>query len=187
MHFYSCRNDSDLLVLIREDDECAFAELYERYWKKLFIVAVNRIGSMENAEEIVQDIFTTLWYKRGSLVITDGLDRYLTVAVKYRVIKALSKETSRRNYIKSLNSGAEVDDSTRELLAFEELQSELAKHICTLPSKCQLVFRLSRENGFSQKQIAAHLNISEKTVEAHLGKAFRILRSKLASFLFLLL
>ncbi len=179
--------DSELLVLLKQGDETAFAELYKRYWKKLFVIASNRLGCPEDAEEIVQDIFASLWRRRTTL--KDDLDMgvYLSVSVKYRVIKTLGKHCLQKRYIDSLVIRDQIDDSTQEWLAFDELREQLAISVAQLPEKCRLVFQLSRDQGFSQKQIATELGVSEKTVEAHLGKAFKILRTKLASFLMTLL
>ncbi len=187
MHAYTERTDRDLIVLLKEDDELAFTELYNRYWKKLFIIAANRVIHLEDAEEIVQDIFTALWHRRYTLDLTSELAHYLAVSVKYRVIKLLDKYYNQQRYVDSVIFSEEADNSTQEWLAFDELREELARHVSQLPEKCQLVFRLSREEGYSQKQIAETLQISEKTVEAHLGKAFKTLRAKLASFMITLL
>lgn len=187
MHFYTEKADEDLLTLLRCDDALAFEELYNRYWKRLFIIAANRTVHPEDAEEVVQDIFTALWHRRHSLTITSELAHYLAVSVKYRVIKILDKYHNQQRYVDSLVRKDEVDDSTQEWLAFDELREELAHYVKQLPTKCQLVFKMSREEGYSQREISETLQISEKTVEAHLGKAFKILRSKLASFMLLLL
>lgn len=179
--------DTQLLALLAQGDERAFTTLYDRYWKKLFVIAAKRVGSLEDAEEIVQDIFTTLWHRREQLMITADLASYLAVSVKYRVIKTLDKYYQQRRYHDAVALEEQIDDSTQEWLAFDELRGELAKYVQQLPEKCQLVFQLSREEGYSQKQIAETLHISEKTVEAHLGKAFKVLRSKLASLMVTLL
>lgn len=180
------RNDEELLTLLAQGNEGAFTEIYNRYWKKLFVIAAGRINSLEEAEEIVQDIFTKLWMRRANLNVTAGLSGYLAVSVKYRVIKALDKYYNHQRYIDTVMND-EVDDSTQEQLAFDELKHELAYYVARLPEKCRLVFQLSREEGYSQKQIAEELSISEKTVEAHLGKAFKTLRTKLASLMVTLL
>lgn len=180
--------DEELLASLQNDDEGAFREIYNKYWRKLYIVAANRVDNEQDAEEIVQDIFTALWVRRKTIVITDdGLGRYLTSSVKYRVIKTLGKYAIKQNYLNAIPKDRCIDDSTQQWLAFEELKDELAKYVRLLPEKCQLVFKMSRELGYSQKQIAVELSISEKTVEAHLQKAFKILRSKLASVLLTLL
>lgn len=184
---YSDIADKDLLALLMQGDEVAFTEIYTRYWKKLFVIASHRLHSFEDAEEIVQDIFVSLWNRRHQLEVQSDLSSYLAVSVKYRVIKMLDRHYNAKRYIDSMMTNELIDDSTQELLAFEELREELAKYVQELPEKCQLVFRLSREDGYSQKQIATELGISEKTVESHLGKAFKTLRTKLAGFMVTLL
>lgn len=181
------KTDRDLLLLLQQGDEQAFTELYDRYWKKLFVIAANRVHNLEDAEEIVQDIFTALWRRRGSLDITSDLSAYLAVSVKYRVIKLLDKYYHQQQYIDSIVIHDQIDDSTRERLAFDELREQLAVYVNQLPEKCRLVFQLSRDAGYSHKQIADELGIAEKTVEAHLGKAFKTLRTKLAGFMMNLL
>jgi RNA polymerase sigma-70 factor (family 1) len=183
MHNYESKHDNDLILMLRDSDEIAFGEIYNRYWKKLFVMASNRIGNLQDAEEIVQDIFTSLWRRRESLLLTSELSHFLAVSVKYRVIRTLDRYYKKQRYIQSLAESAEIDNSTLDILDFEELKDELAKHVKNLPDKCQLVFRLSREQGYTQKQIATELQISEKTVEAHLGKAYKVLRTRLVRFM----
>jgi RNA polymerase sigma-70 factor (family 1) len=185
---YAQKSDEELLALLKNGDELAFKEIYNKYWKKLYVVAANRLENELDAEEIVQDIFTSLWIRhRDIAVFDDGLAKYLTVSVKYRVIKTLGKYAVKHKFLQSIPLSTCIDDSTQQWLAFEELKDELAKYVQQLPEKCQLVFKMSREKGYTQKQISAELDISEKTVEAHLYKAFKILRSKLAIFALTLL
>lgn len=187
MVIYRDLSDNELYLYLHEGDENAFTEIYNRFWKKLFTIAANRVGNLEEAEEIVQDLFTSLWNKRFDMVLRSDLASYLAVSVKYRVIKSMDRRYNEKRYVDSLLGTGLIDDSTQQKLAFEELQEELEKHIQNLPEKCQLVFRLSRQDGYSQKKIAKELGISEKTVEAHLGKAFKKLRARLAGFLTTLL
>ena len=180
MSLYASYSDIELLDLIRLGDKIAFSEIYGRYWKKVFTVATNKIGQPEEAEEIVQDIFISLWNRRESIIITTSLNAYLAVSVKYRVIKILAK---RNHYLKyadhSLNEFPVISNSTEDWLEFEELKSRLELLVSHLPEKCRLVYIMSRENGMSQKQIAKEFGISEKTVEAHIGKALKVLRTGL--------
>src|SRR5690606_1995728 len=102
-------------------------------------------------EEIVQDIFATLWNRREELTITGELSIYLAVAVKYKVIKALAR---RRKWNHSpIGTLALPDDSTQEWVEFADLQFRLNKLIVALPEKCRIVYQLSRESGYTQKQI----------------------------------
>ncbi len=185
---YAEKSEQELLSLLKHDDALAFKEIYNKYWKLLYVIAANRVAQEQDAEEIVQDIFTSLWMRRNEISITDeGLGKYLSVSVKYRVIKTLGKYAIKQKYLNALPMNNAIDDSTQQWLAFEELKDQLAKYVEQLPEKCKVVFKLSRELGYSQKRIAVELAISEKTVEAHLQKAFKVLRSKLACLVLTLL
>lgn len=180
MSTYASYSDCELLDLLRSGDRSAFAEIYNRYWKKLFTVATNKIGQPEEAEEVVQDIFISLWNRREDIIITTSLGAYLAVSVKYRVIKVLAKRNQYNKY--AVHSQAILPittNSTEEWFEFEELRSRLEVLVANLPEKCRLVYKASREAGFSQKQIAQEFGISEKTVEAHIGKALKSLRTGL--------
>lgn len=180
MSSYSSYSDCELLDLIRSGDRIAFSEIYNRYWKKIFTVAANKVGQPEEAEEIVQDIFISLWNRREEIIITTSLNAYLAVSVKYRVIKILAKRNLYHKYAvhsQSVLSG--TTNSTEDWLEFQELKSRLQILVANLPEKCRLIYKASREKGFSQKQIAEEFGISEKTVEAHIGKALKMLRTGL--------
>jgi len=184
MYNYTILDDKELTGLLQNGDELAFTEIYNRYWTKLFAVAANKISDLDEAEEIVQDIFVSLWKRRNELETINTLGPYLAVSVKYRVIKVLAKRSHQQKYSDYTQHIASLtDDTTQQWLDFEELRGRLAAFVADLPEKCRLVYRLSRESGFSQKQIATELGISEKTVEAHLGKALKTLRTRLSSFL----
>lgn len=184
---YELLSDYELIALLKQSDRLAFTQIYNRYWKRLLLVAANKLNSIEDAEEIVQDIYLMLWNRRFELEIKSELACYLAVSVKYRVIKALDKSYNQLKYINTHIHLSTVDNSTQEWLEFQELSEQLRLAMQDLPEKCQLVYRLSRESHLTQKEIAAELQISEKTVEAHMGKAIRILRAKLNYFIFTLL
>ena len=96
------------------------------------------------------------------------------------MIKILAKRSLYNKYADySLNVIPISSNSTEDWLEFEELKSRLELLVSNLPEKCRLVYKMSRENGMSQKQIAEEFCISEKTVEAHIGKALKVLRTGL--------
>lgn len=187
MSEYNTYTDHELVLLLKGGDEAAFTEIYNRYWKTLFAVAGQKIYDLEEAKEIIQNIFIRLWERRTELEIESSLSAYLSVSVKYRIINALDKHYIRKKYIDDLPLLSEVDNSTQEWLDFEEVKEQLARLVAELPEKCRLVFVMNREQGMTQKQIAAELNISEKTVEAHLSKAVKSLKTGLSSFFLTLL
>lgn len=178
----SALSDAELLDLLRSDDSAAFDILYNRYWHRVLALAHQKTGDLMEAENIVQDVFVSLWKRRYSLVITAEFSNYLFVSVKYRVLKVLAQNKIR--YAEGLEVAEDLlDDSTQQYLAFEELRERLEKLIVMLPEKSQLVYRLSKEAGKSYKEIADELDMTEKAVDAHLVRAKRSLRAGLGSFL----
>ena len=177
-----CSNLDDVALLqqLTLGDNAAYTEIYNRYWQKLFAVAAHKLKNLADAEEIVQDIFLEIWNRRETLVITTKLSSYLSVAVSYKVINVLAKRNVKARYNQyAIEHSPNADFSTINWLDFEELKARFLRNVADLPEKCQLVFKLSREENLSHREIASRLEISEKTVEAHLSKARHILKMNL--------
>lgn len=185
MEYVTC-NDNELLGLLTRSDEKAFAELYNRYWKRMLVRALARLNNQEDAEEIVNDTFIDLWKSRRNLHIRHSLATYLAAVVKYKIMARLVSDGRRVETDGEVCALQVADDATRQQLSFRELQSAIEAAVRTLPDKCQLVFRLSREEGLSDRQIARQLNLSQKTVEGHISNALKKLRISLGNFLGLL-
>nr|WP_262897889.1 MULTISPECIES: RNA polymerase sigma-70 factor [unclassified Pedobacter] len=172
-----------MVHLLRQDDEQALSALYLRFWDKLLSVACHRLHEPEEAEEIVQDIFIKLWQRRDGLELTHSLATYLAVAVKYRVINFLDQRGRKRvkeSRLPDLNS--QLQPSAEEYIFENELRLRIEATVKSLPDKCQIVFRMSREDGLSNREISKELDIAEKTVEAHMSKALRHIRGNLTTF-----
>lgn len=184
MASYSAYNDQQLLKLVQQDDESAFGQLYDRYWDKLLTQAFIKLRSHEEAEETVQEIFLQLWRRRHTIELRYTFHTYIAAVLKYEI---LSKLAGRKREAHAKMNFAVVspmsDNSTLEKSNFDLLLQKIEKTVQLLPEKCRLVFRLSREAGLSEKQIAETLNIAPKTVEAHMSKALKSLRVSLRQFL----
>lgn len=188
MRVFKSLSDSELLIQLRNGREAALAEIYKRYWDKLYIVAYNRLKDAYEAEEVVQDVFFSLWKRRTDLQIQYTLNTYLSVAVKYQVINRQSRLYQRNNNIEFLNGVHEDAIETTQLWFDEkELKEQLDLAINQLPEKCRIVFLKSRAEGQTNASIAHELQISEKTVEAHITRALKTLKSSLQLSLPLLL
>lgn len=168
-------NDQDLLRLLADDSETAFTAIYYQYWRLLFSVAANKLGSVTDAEEIVQEVFTDLWRRRKDIQITLSLKSYLAAAVKFQVYTFMSKRHREAQQLSDFVPG-DVAASPEEQLRARELRQQLYDITQELPEKCRLVYQLSREEGFTNKEIAERLSISEKTVETQMTKALKRLR-----------
>ncbi len=179
-------DDTKLAVLLREGNEEAFTEIYNRYWRKLYFVAIKLLKSSEKAEEVIQEVFLTIWEKRESLQI-QSLSSYLAAMTRYSVYRVLSQQ---KNYhqieISSLTAepGSIGNEETIENKLLLDIIEKLSN---SLPEKCRLVFIQNKLMDRSIKDVASELNISTKTAEAHLTKALKVLRTKLGNSLTLLL
>ncbi|WP_316835999.1 RNA polymerase sigma-70 factor [Pedobacter nutrimenti] len=190
MLLYQKLSDKELITALKNGEQMALKQIIERYWQRLIAVAMNRLNVLEEAEECVQDVFYNLWKKRETIELKYTLGTYLSVAIKYQVLNLLDKKYRR---IKTTdvsedtieNAVGYMDDHLLEKELFRQLESTIKQ----LPEKCQIVYRLSREGGKTNKQIATELHISEKTVEAHLTKALKDIRGQLTlnNLLFLIL
>lgn len=181
---YQDSAEEELLSLLKAGNEAAFNEIYKRYWSGVFLVAKNRLRNDAEAEEIVQEIFCNLWRRRVSLVLMKNLKTYFAVAVKYEVINRMVKKKKENTLFERFaGQSTEEDLSTLQSLSFKELEERLDESVALLPERCQLVFKLRVEKEYSQKEIARELNISEKTVEAHLSKARKHIRTSFDSSL----
>jgi RNA polymerase sigma-70 factor (family 1) len=176
--------DTELLERMALDDHQAFDILYNRYWKRVLQFAISKSGDIMEGENIVQDVFVSLWNRRGTLTVTSCFENYLMVSIKYRVIKFLNKQRAER--LSSNSDSADfdlIDDSTQQHLEFEELRKRLEIAIGKLPDKCRIIYQLNKVDGLSYREIADKLDITEKSVDAHLYRAKKSILSDLKSYL----
>lgn len=179
-------NDSELINCLKNDDEAALCAIYKKYWQPLYLSSYNIVKNKEVCEDIIQDLFIKLWNNRQVIEITVSLKAYLYASIRYEVYR-------------QIRVGAVRDDIYDDLLErihtpavygnieYKELVAQISSVIDRMPEKCREVYKLSREENLTHKQIAAQLNISTKTVENHLTKALRQLRTSLSAEVALLL
>lgn len=186
MSTYGFHTDEQLIELLKSGDDIAFTVLYDRYWEKLLERAISRLKSTEEAREVVQNAFIRLWKRREMLDIKYSFYTYMAAVLKYEILRKLVERKKMRQMSEDLAANlASISltvSPTEQQLDFKDLQQRLEESIVNLPEKCRLIFKLSREKGMSNKEIAASLNISPKTVEAHISNAIKKLRSSLNLF-----
>lgn len=178
---YTSLTDRHLLDLLQQGDEPALAEIYGRYWSKLYLQAYNVVRDKQICEDIVQEVIVQLWLRRSVAEIS-SLNAYLYTCVKYQVFKALP---SARVKVSLVQEQLAAVDDTDSLLMAKDFQRQLDEAVSRLPAKCRDVFNLSRKDHLSTKEVAVRLGISPKTVENQLTIALRRIRFALDNALIL--
>jgi RNA polymerase sigma-70 factor (family 1) len=171
--------DEQLVIQLQESNKRAFEGIYDRYWYKLFCIAYHQVGSREESEELVHDIFESLWNKRQETSIRN-LSTYLVFAMKYRITNFIKSQITWRKYQEYLilNKIHETY-STDEIVQFSDLSRAVDEVMGKLPEKTSRVFQLSRFENQSVKEIADELHMSEKAVEYHITKSLKALKESL--------
>lgn len=182
-------DQSDLLSLLKNGDSKSFELIYDRFADRLYHYIYNRVNNKDVSEEIVQEIFVSLWSKRETVQIMTSLDAYLFGAAKYRILTYIRSERVRNKYAASFASfsTASLDNSNEEMMDLKDLQYSIDTSIAELPEKCRTAFRLSRMEHKPISQIAERMNISKRTVENYLSQALKHLRTSLGEFLTVLI
>lgn len=179
MKLHTDISDKVLVSQLRERSNWAFNEIFERYSRVLYVYAKKLVKDQIEAEDLIQDIFTSLWDNAEELEINGSLSAYLYSAVRYKFLNLVAKHKVRSDYVTSFQ--ILIDEgtlSTDDYINEKELISLVEKQVAKLPAKMREVFELSRNEGLMYQQIAFKLNISEKTVKNHINHALKILRSK---------
>lgn len=184
MKSYSNFSDADLIILLKHDDEYAYTEIFERYNEILLRHAYRILTDKDEINDVVQDVFLTLWQKRSTIEFKISLLSYLSVSVRNRIFDLLSHKKIMLKYAVSFNKflveGYNItDDEIRE----RELSKIIEKEIEHLPAKMKEVFLMNKKDGLSYKEIAARLNITDQTAKQQVYKALKILKPKLDSFM----
>lgn len=164
-------------------DSGTFEAIYKLYWKKVFGTCYHHCQNTDIANEMVQDIFCSLWERRDTVLIHGPVENYLIKAAKYKVIdyfrsKSKQLEVNREEVSEVCNSQQCIENE----VFYRSLNERLGTLVEKLPCQCQQVYRMSRERGLDTKSIASELLISEKTAKNHLNKALNFLRLHLEEY-----
>jgi RNA polymerase sigma-70 factor (ECF subfamily) len=186
---YQTYDDGALLRRMEQDDEQAFRVIYERYWETMYAYVYNRLHVHESSQEIIQNVFFSLWDKRHALRITTSLPSYLFGASRHGLLNTLRAERVRLSYAAdfSVFMAQQHDHSNEEWQNLKDLERAIEESLAQLPEKCRTIYHMSRNQHLSIQKIAAQLNLSTKTVENNLTQALKHLRTSLGDFIALVI
>lgn len=176
-------SDQGLLYRLGDGDQEAFSLIYRRYWEELYVTAARTLRSRDGAADVVQDVFVSLWNRRCDLNITGSLVAYLHTSVRYECIHYIEKNITRRDYLSRLAETVDehLAETITENLQLKELQHTLHEVVSQMPARMQEVYKLSRHEYLSHKEIARALNISPETVKKHIQHALEHIKASLLS------
>lgn len=177
MPILNADKDKELIDLLHQGNNDVLSVIYKKYWQMMYLAAYNLVHDKEISEDIVQDIFVNLWNKRDNILISTSLQSYLYTSTIYKVYDFFRKDKKmiKVDLLEDFNENIQSFTPETKIL-HEELIQHIESLIDQLPEKCRVVFKLSREEELTNKEIAVKLNISQRTVEGHITKALSILR-----------
>ncbi|GAB2605729.1 RNA polymerase sigma-70 factor [Spirosoma areae] len=176
-------DDGQLVSFLQEGKISAFEEIYRRYCYKLYCIAFHQTGVREEAEELVQEVFLSLWHRRSAVQIRH-LDLYLTLAIKNQVYDFIKGQINIRKYQEYLIfQEIQQHSSTDDIVNVADLTQAIQMALARLPEKSAEVFRRSRFENQSVREIADSLHMSEKAVEYHITKSLKFLKENLQAYL----
>ena len=174
--------DKMLLYSIRGGDAHAFELLFKKYYASLCLIAAKYTNDMDSALEVVQNLFVYLWENHAGLQIEQSVKAYLSSAVRRNCIRHIQQQRQLIS-IDELPEDCLIAGEFYDSLELEELYRQLLDAIEQLPVQCKKIFKMSRFEEMKYSEIAQTLQISVKTVEAQMGKALKILRTKFKNYL----
>lgn len=167
-----------------EGDKSAFEYLYRKFWNKIYDFTRLYITSTADAEEVVHDVFVKLWDIHPMINEEKNFEGFLFIMTRNIIFDRFRKSFNESFYKMTLLDAFEESYSIEDELDAADLHEYIKSLISQLPPRCQEVFRLSREQNMTYKEIAELLSLSEKTVEHHISDALKFLRSRLELYLF---
>jgi RNA polymerase sigma-70 factor (family 1) len=182
MAVYTNLTDDQLIILLKKDDQQAFAQIYNRYAESLAGFSASKLYSLDDARDIIQDLFVKLWENRDEVYITSNLKSYLFAITRHRIIDKIRRNITREEYASMVQSLiVPSHDGADKQVEAKELQQTIEKSLNQLPPRVREIYKLSRDEGLSNHEIAEKLNLSEQTVKNQLSAALKHLRSSLSN------
>ena len=183
-------NDSILIEAIRQDDNAAFEELFNRYYKPLVAYITTFTNDFELSEDIVQQTFITIWTQRKKLPLLKSIKNYLHTVSYHAFVDHYKKSKRDDAFFDDLKEKALRDSIEEDSELIEKRILKLIQIVESLPPRCREILKLNKIEGLKYAEIAKKLDLSVKTVESQMRIAFQKIREGFEddpSFLILLI
>lgn len=176
-------NEIFLLQALQKGNEDAFEVLFNTYSQRLYYVAFQYLNDREETLEIVQEVFLKVWLNRENINPELPFIPYIIRIAKNLILNKAKKKLVENAYISFLEYKNDLSSfPTEEQVLFNEVSEIVNRLIDKFPPRRKEIFVLSRRSGLSVREIAQTLHISESTVENHINKALKTIKSKLKAY-----
>jgi len=184
---YNKLSDTELLSYLRNGDEKAFNEIYNRYKVILHLHAYNKLGDFKEAKIVIQNMFLQIWNNKQKLIEISNVSGYFYRIVKTMILNIIADKKISFKHEESFNKFMARDMGTSDLNAREkELAHIIEQEIDALPPKTRAVFTLSRRLNLSHSEISLRLGLEESAVKYHIKTALKVLKTKLGLVAYLI-
>ncbi len=178
MDNYNIHNELELFSLIAKGDEDAFSKIFHHYNSRLFSAVLKLVKNRQQAEEVIQELFLTLWLKRAGLPEIAHPGSWLLKIATNLALNQLKKVATYEKYVIAASPDTDMgEDEINACLDARFLKQQIAIARQLLPASRREVFILSREEGLTRSQIAERLGISESTVKNQLTAALKFIQN----------
>ncbi|MEX2235883.1 MAG: RNA polymerase sigma-70 factor [Cyclobacteriaceae bacterium] len=173
-------NEPEILKLLANGSEHAFAQVFDLYHSKVFGLAHSFLKSREFAKEVVQEVFLQVWNRKNTFANVKNLEAYIVGMAKHQTLKFLRKRSIEvaAHYQFAMNREV-AENNIEDLITEQHYEKHLKQVVDKLPPQQKQIFQLSRMDGLSHQDIADKLHISDRTVNNHINSALKFIRENL--------
>ena len=171
------------IIAVSQDDVKAFNRIFLTYQPKLFIFINGFIKDTEASKDLCEDVFLKIWQHRKRIENVENLNSFLFKMTQNAIFNYLKHNKISHEYLSQMLMGSVESENAEEMILYHLLQEDIDKVVDQLSEQRRNVFRLSREEGYSNAEISTQLNISKRTVENHITASLHTLRKVLRNIL----
>lgn len=171
------------IIAVSQDDVKAFNRIFLTYQPKLFIFINGFIKDTEASKDLFEDVFLKIWQHRKRIENVENLNSFLFKMTQNAIFNYLKHNKISHEYVSQMLMGSVESENAEEMILYHLLQEDIDKVVDQLSEQRRNVFRLSREEGYSNAEISTQLNISKRTVENHITASLHTLRKVLRNIL----
>jgi len=175
--------ESNFFLLVKMNKNKAFNLVFDAYWSALYKKAYKKVNCSELAQDLVQDVFVSLWDKIELLDAEGSVLAYLFAILRNKILKLYEKDEVRLRYALSVSSRAvPADVHAQNSILEKELKNIIDAEVERMPLRMKEIYLLKREDDLSIRQIAEDLSLSEQTVKNQLQMAYQRLRLRVKAY-----